>query len=63
MRKVGSKTMPFCETYRRKHDDDKPAFFRAIPGQCSRPKVILEFFTNVIEMPHGWTNVVHHSIS
>ena len=44
-----------------KDDDDTPAHTRAIQSHRSRAIVKLEFFKNVIEVPHGWTNVLYHS--
>ena len=46
-----------------KSDNISPAYIRAIRGHCSRPIVIPEFFKHMIEMPHGWMNVIYHSSS
>ena len=42
-------------------DDLTPAYIRAVQGHCSRPTANPEFFKNMIEIPHGWTNVICHA--
>ena len=38
-----------------------PAYIRATQGHCSRPITGPELFKHMIEIPHGWTNAIHHS--
>ena len=44
-------------------DDSTTAYILAIQDHSSRPIVKPEFFKNMIEIPRGWTNVIHHSNS
>ena len=60
--KMGSNRVRFQNCWH-KHDDDTLVQSRAIQGHCSRLIVSPEFFQNVIECPHGWTHVIHHSSS
>ena len=50
-----------CETCCCWSDNSTQICIRAIQGHCSRPIVNPEFFKNMIEMPHGRTNVTCHS--
>ena len=45
------------------YDEATPAKIRAVFGHCSRLFVNPEFFRNMIEIPYGWTNAIHHSMS
>ena len=56
--KLGSDKVRFETCW---YDDKTSAHVRAFQGHCSRPTANPEFFNNVIELPHGWTNVIYHS--
>ena len=43
--------------------DSTPSHIQAIQCVCSGPNASPKLFTNMIEIPHGWTNVIYHSSS